>query len=74
MRWLPRSVLTALWLLCMGFLVAPSAQAVTNKDHPSSDAPWLIGLLVLVLLGGAATMLLFRRGASRRDQPGDFRR
>jgi O-antigen/teichoic acid export membrane protein len=76
MRLVTKSALAALWLLCVGFLVAPAATAgarVPAENHPSSDAPWLIGLLVLILLGLGALFLLFRRGMSRRTNSGDFR-
>jgi len=69
------------WVACGGLVVllvgAPAASAVTpalaNNDHPSSDAPWLIGILVLVLLGAGATMLLFRRKVSK-TSGSDFKR
>jgi len=76
MRFVPRLVVASLGLLCIGFLIAPTAGAAPiawNEDHPSSDAPWLIGLLVLILLGGAMLMLLLRRGISKRSKSGDFR-
>lgn len=72
MRFVPKAALTTLWLLCMGFLVAPSASAA-SKDHPSSDAPWLIGLLVLVLLGAGMLFLLMRYRMSRRTKSGRLR-
>ena len=68
MRFIPKTALTALWLLCMGFLAAPAAHGVTPEHHPSSDAPWLIGLLVLILLGAGMTFLLLKRGMSRRTK------
>lgn len=76
MRFVPRLVFASFGLLCMGFLIAPLADAAPvawNEDHPSTDAPWLIGLLVLILLGGAMLMLLLRRGMSKRTKSGDFR-
>jgi protein-S-isoprenylcysteine O-methyltransferase Ste14 len=76
MRFVERLVLAALWLLCMGFLVAPMAAGstlVATEDHPSSDAPWFIGVLVLLLLGGGMLLLLVKRGMSKRTKSGDFR-
>jgi protein-S-isoprenylcysteine O-methyltransferase Ste14 len=76
MRFVQRLMLAALWLLCMGFVVAPMAAGSTvlaSKDHPSSDAPWFIGVLVLLVLGGAMLLLLVKRGMSKRTKSGDFR-
>ena len=66
MRFVPRAALMSLWLLCMGFLAAPTAQAIAPEPHPSSDAPWLTGLLVLTLLGAGMTLLVLKRGMGRR--------
>jgi hypothetical protein len=60
----------------MGAVVAPTATAATTaaaKDHPSSDAPWFIGILVLIVLGGAMMLLLAKRGMSKRTKSSDFR-
>jgi FtsH-binding integral membrane protein len=51
---------------------APAAQAA-GKDHPSSNLPWVIGVVVVVVLLLAALMLKVRRGASKRDGSGHFR-
>lgn len=61
-------------LLVLGVVLAPAAGAVTgDKKHPSSDAPWLIAVLVLVVLGIAAAMLLLRRRVSKTSGT-DFKR
>lgn len=73
MRFLPKATVATLWLLCMGFLTAPTAQAIAPEHHPSSDAPWLIGLLVVVVLGAGMTFLLLKRGMSRRTKSSRLR-
>lgn len=76
MRFVERLVLAALWLLCMGFMVAPMAAGSTvgaTEDHPSSDAPWFIGILVLLVLGGGMLLLLTKRKMGKRTKSGDFR-
>lgn len=61
-------------LLWLCVLAAPAAVAkVPSKDHPSSDAPWLIAILVLVVLGLAAVGLLVRRKVTK-TSGGDFKR
>jgi uncharacterized membrane protein SirB2 len=61
-------------IFVLGIGVAPAANAVVgDKNHPSSDAPWLIGILVLVLLGIGAAMMLLRRRVSK-TSGSDFRR
>ena len=76
MRFARHLVLALLWILCMGIVVAPMADGgvvAASKDHPSSDAPWLIGILVLIVLGGALLMLVVKRGMSKRSKSRDFR-
>jgi F0F1-type ATP synthase assembly protein I len=76
MRFVQRLMLAALWLLCMGFVVAPVAEGSTvlaTEDHPSSDAPWFIGVLVLIVLGAGMMLLLMKRKMGKRTKSGDFR-
>jgi hypothetical protein len=58
--------------LCPTSRTAPPALA-ESKNHGSSDAPWLIGLLVVVLLGLGMMMLRLRSGMRRRDPSDHFR-
>jgi hypothetical protein len=58
--------------LLLALVTAPPALA-ESKNHGSSDAPWLIGLLVVVLLGLGMMMLRLRSGMRRRDPSDHFR-
>ena len=61
-------------IFVLGVVVAPAAFAVTgNKQHPSSDAPWFIGALVLVLLALGGVFALTRRRVSK-THGSDFQR
>lgn len=74
MKFVRKAPWLAAVIFVLGLVVAPAAGAVTgDKKDPSSDAPWLIGLLVLVLLGLAAVGLLLRRRASKTSGT-DFKR
>lgn len=69
-------MLASLWILCMGIVVAPMAEGsvvAASKDHPSSDAPWFIGILVLIALGGALLVLVVKRGMSKRSKSSSLR-
>jgi hypothetical protein len=72
MRFIPKTALATLWLLCMGFLVAPAARAAA-KNHSSSDAPSPTGLLVLILLGAGMMFLVVRHGMSSRAKSSGLR-
>lgn len=75
MRFVPRLLLSALWLLCMGFVVAPVARAATVLaiDHPSNDEGWLIGLLVVILLGMGMVFLRMRHAMKKKTKSGNLR-
>lgn len=68
-KWL--LALVAVFAASLG--TAPAALAASNKQHPSSNLPWAIGLAVLVLLVLAVLMMFLRRGMSRRRESGPFR-
>jgi hypothetical protein len=79
MRTLLIYVTSTLALAAAAFAAAPGASALGTaasggKDHASSDAPWLIGLIVLVALGLAFLLLRLRNGMGKRDSAGPFRR
>jgi membrane protein DedA with SNARE-associated domain len=67
-----RVAITAFLFLLAGLLAAPAAFA-KSSDKPSSDAPWLIGILVVVVLALAAVGLLVRRRVGKSSGT-DFRR
>jgi O-antigen/teichoic acid export membrane protein len=63
---------TILGLAVFSLAAAPSAFA-SPKNHPSSDAPWFIGALVLVVLAVGALFAWLRKGNDRRDPQRPFR-
>jgi hypothetical protein len=71
MRFKRAALLTV--LLVLGGMVAAAPAEAATKNHPSSDAPWFIGLAVLVVLALGLLMLRLRRGMSRRNDNGHFR-
>jgi cytochrome bd-type quinol oxidase subunit 2 len=74
MKFVRKAPWLAAVIFVLGAVAAPAAGAVTgDKKQPSSDAPWLIGILVLVVLGAAAAMLLLRRRVSKTSGT-DFKR
>jgi hypothetical protein len=58
-------------------VAAPTAFAARNNPpaghHPSSNLPWIIGLIVVVALALAVGMLRLRRGMSSNRSSGHFR-
>jgi ABC-type Na+ efflux pump permease subunit len=73
MRSVLTSVLAVLVSVGLSLATAPAAFAASNKQHPSSNLPWAIGLAVIVLLALLALMMFLRRGVSRRREAGPFR-
>jgi uncharacterized BrkB/YihY/UPF0761 family membrane protein len=67
-----RILLTTLGVAAVLLFWAPAAQAAA-KNHGSSDAPWLVGLLVIVVLLLAAVALRLRSGMRKRDPNQHFR-
>lgn len=68
-----KSVAVAVVVAGLTLVFAPGAQAA-GKNHASSSAPWLIGLAVVVVLLLGGLLFKLRRGAAKRNEPGDFRR
>lgn len=58
--------------LVLTMVTAPLASAAT-REHPSSNTPWVIGLIVIVLIVVGLALMKLRSGASRRREPGHFR-
>jgi hypothetical protein len=75
MRNLFNFVLAAIAVLGAALLTAPAASAA-SKDHPSSNAPWVIGLVVIVAIALGLLLLRLRSGVGKRDVTanGRFRR
>lgn len=77
------SLVAALGLVVWGLIPAPAdasspgaVHAALKQQEPSSDLPWVIGIVVLLGLAAAGGWLMFRRPrghrADRRNQPGGW--
>jgi membrane protein implicated in regulation of membrane protease activity len=71
-------VLATVAIVGAALFAAPGASAAStaSKDHPSSDLPWVIGIVVIVAIALGLLLLRLRSGVSKRDVTanGRFRR